>query len=444
MGKSIIALATPPLKGALSVIRATGDDIFAITDSLFTQKVSGIQKREIFVGYLKTPEGKKIDQVVILAYPAPKTMTGEDVIEIMPHGSMLIVNEIIASYQAKGAIYAARGEFTSRAFYNGKMDLIEAEAVNDLINATTQEAKDLALLSLKGEASQLIAPIKKAIADILSLIEVGIDFPEYEDIQAASEEKIVKACGEIIGQIQTLIDGAEEGKIIKEGINVALVGQPNVGKSSILNALLEQEKAIVSPIPGTTRDVVEGDISIHGVPLHLLDTAGIHQSGDAIENLGIKKSQESLESADLVIVILDSSKKALDEEDQKILAFAKNKKHILCYNKADLIQDKEDGKLYVSATKHDIKALKEAIFASLSLSENSFHKPSLSSAREIGLLKKIEADLSQASMDAKAGLGMDLISVNLQSAYREAQEILGEYSDGNLEDEIFSRFCVGK
>src|SRR5574344_939070 len=293
MGNSIIALATAPLKSALALIRVSGDDAFALTDQIFTKKISGITKREMFFGSIKD-DGKDIDLVVVLAYPGPHTMTGEDVVEISCHGSLLIVNEIIECYLKRGATYATRGEFSSRAFFNGKMDLVEAEAVNDLINATTKEAKNLSLLSLEGSTSKLVQPLKKAIADSLALIEVNIDYPEYTDLEEANESKIAASIKDIRYQVGDLIRGGEEGKIVKEGLKVAIVGEPNVGKSSLLNAMLNEDKAIVSDIPGTTRDVVEGEINLKGIALHLLDTAGIRENAEAIAEMGIALSKEDL------------------------------------------------------------------------------------------------------------------------------------------------------
>lgn len=444
MGKPIIALATPPLKGALSIIRLSGDGVFELTNRLFDKTITPEQGRKICLGNIKNEVGEPIDQVVVLAYPGPRSMTGEDVVELIPHGSMIIANQIIQAYLSLGVNYATRGEFSARAFYNGKMDLIEAEAVNEMINATTIEAKNLALRSLKGEASELMLPIKEAISSLLALVEVGIDYPEYEDIEEASEIKIAAESQQIRKAIAKLISQGFEGQIIREGIKLAIVGEPNVGKSSILNALLDEEKAIVSDIPGTTRDIVEGDISIKGVPIHLLDTAGIRESEDKIEKIGVELSQKSIENADVVVLVLDACKKQLSEQEKQIVEKAQNKKLILCYNKDDLLEDKEDGKIYVSALNHEIKALKEAIFDSLSLSEESFSRPSLSNARQLSLLRQIDEALRQAGEDAESGLGMDIISVSLQSAYNKARELLGEEATNDLSDEIFSRFCVGK
>jgi tRNA modification GTPase len=442
MGNSIIALATAPLKSALALIRVSGDDAFALTDQIFTKKISGITKREMFFGSIKD-DGKDIDLVVVLAYPGPHTMTGEDVVEISCHGSLLIANEIIECYLKRGATYATRGEFSSRAFYNGKMDLVEAEAVNDLINATTKEAKNLSLMSLEGKTSQLVAPLKKSLADLLSLIEVNIDFPEYTDIEQLNEEKISSSINKIREQLATLIKGGEEGKIVKEGVKVAIVGEPNVGKSSLLNALLNEEKAIVSDIPGTTRDVVEGDINLKGISLHLLDTAGIRENAEAIEELGIKRSEKTIKEADIVILVLDATKGPSDE-DKTIEKMADGKIFIPVYNKDDLVKAKEPGKLYISALKKDIQPLLDRIFEALGVEDSAFVSPSLNNARQLGILKRIDQALIEAKTDCDKQAPIDLVSVNLMEAYNLSRELLGEDATMDLTDEIFSRFCVGK
>ncbi|MCR5491325.1 MAG: tRNA uridine-5-carboxymethylaminomethyl(34) synthesis GTPase MnmE [Bacilli bacterium] len=441
MAKPIIALATPPMKGALALIRTSGDGVFDIIDSLMPKAEIGKRReRGIYYGALKD-DGKLIDLCVVFVYPAEVSPTGEDVVEISCHGSMLIVEEIVQAFLSRGAEYATRGEFSSRSFYNGKMDLVEAESVNDLINATTAEAKNLALLSLSGKTSKLVAPLKQEISEILALVEVNIDYPEYTDIEEATNDKIVDSCAKIRGSVAALIKEGREGQIIREGVKVALVGEPNVGKSSLLNALLSQDKAIVSDIPGTTRDVVEGDLAIRGIAIKLLDTAGVRDTEDVVEKLGVERSNKSIDEADLVIVILDASK---DETSNPLLDLTKNKKRIIVYNKADLVSSKDDGKLYVSALENDIEPLKEAIFNSLSVSDSAYVTPSFSNARELALLKDIEANLRQAEEDAKMDLGADLISVSLQTAYNDARKLIGEDPTQDLTDEIFSRFCVGK
>ncbi len=440
--KPIIALATPPLKGALALIRLSGDNVFEITSSMFSKSITGMNQRGLVFGTL-SDNGRMIDQVVLLVYPGPATMTGEDVVEISCHGSMVIVEEIIQAFLAKGVVYATRGEFSSRAFYNGKMDLIEAEAVNDLINATTLEAKNVALLSLSGETSKLVAPLKEQISSLLALLEVNIDYPEYTDIEEANGETIVAKCKEIRNNLSSLIKMGEDGKIIRNGIKVAIVGRPNVGKSSLLNALLNEEKAIVSDIPGTTRDIVEGEISVNGIALHLLDTAGIRESDDMIEQLGVQRSEKSIQDADLVILVADG-RTGLGEEEHALLKLAEGKKTLVVFNKADLVSEKKEKTIYVSALNKDISALKDAIFAALGLDEKAFVTPSFSNARELGLLRQIDGYLKQEQDDAEMGLTADLLSVNLQAAYNCCRELMGEEPTQDLTDEIFSRFCVGK
>jgi tRNA modification GTPase len=380
---------------------------------------------------------------VLLAYKGPQSFTGEDVVEIITHGSPLITNEIIEILLGLGARIALNGEFSARAYANNKIDLIQAEAINDMINATTKEAKNLALLSLSGEASAIIQPIKEKIADILSLIEVNIDYPEYEDIEQANKEMIISAIDKINLDIAKLINEGNQGKIIKEGINVAIVGKPNVGKSSLLNAFLQEEKAIVTDIAGTTRDIVEGSVNVKGITLHLFDTAGIRESQDRVEKIGIHKAKKTIEDADLVLLVLDASEK-LTKEDEDLLEMTKDKKRLIVHNKADLKLDDKKDAIYVSAIQKDVSVLEEKIISLFGIEEKSYFRPSLNNARQLGLLEKVREYLKLTKKDAEEDLPVDLISVNLHGAYNAILEILGEHNDNDLTDEIFSRFCVGK
>lgn len=442
MFETIVALATAPMKSALSIIRVSGDDSFDVVSKCFSKDIRSIDKRTALVGEIKD-ENKVIDEVVLIAYKGPKSFTGEDLVEIICHGSMLIVDEIIQLLLKNGARLAEHGEYSMRAFLHKRIDLVQAEAINDLINAKTKESKKLSLMSLKGQTSELIEPVKTRIADLISLIEVNIDYPEYEDIEVANKEKIVSTCDEIISKIDTLVEDGEKGKIVKDGVKVAIVGKPNVGKSSLLNSLLGEEKAIVTDIAGTTRDIVEGDVSIGGISLHLLDTAGIRDSSDKVEYIGISKAKKTIDEADLVIVVLDSSKE-LTKEDEEILEVSKDKNRIVIYNKADLVSKKDDSKLYISALNNDISALKDEIYKSLGLSDKAFNSPSLNNARQIGLLKQANESLKKAKEDALIDLSVDLVSISLMSAYSAILEILGEKSEMDISKEIFSRFCVGK
>ena len=442
MNKPIIALATPPLNSALALIRISGEGCFEMADDLFSRPVSGIQSRSMLVGYLKDGE-KTIDQVVLLVYPHPASVTGEDVLEICCHGSMLIVGEIVQAFLGKGCRYATRGEFTARAFYNGKMDLIEAEAVNDLINATTAEAKNAALLSLNGQVSPIVQTLKDDISALLALVEVGIDFPEYDEEEKIDGQKLMDGCLRIRALLRDLVQKGEQSRVYREGVNLALVGKPNVGKSSLLNALLEQNKAIVSDIPGTTRDVVEGSLSIQGIPVRLLDTAGIRESEDLIERLGVEKSKESIQEADLVLFVREAGKE-LDDEERSLQKLVEGKPLLTVFNKTDLHQQQEENGIYVSAISGDVQALKDAIVKALGVEENAYKVPSFGNARELGILKRIDAQIAEVIEGVENGVLLDLLSAILQNAYNDVRELLGEDATHDLTDEIFSRFCVGK
>lgn len=442
MSDTIVALATPLIKSALGIIRVSGDDAVRYTEILMNKSFKNVEKRSIEYGFI-TFNGEKIDEVIALIYKEPHSYTGENTAEIICHGSPLIINQIISAYLALGARLAERGEYTLRAYLNDKLDLVQAEAVNEVINARTKEGKNLALLSLQGNASKLILPLKTKIADLLSLIEVNIDYPEYVDIEQANKALIITKVNEMLELLNTLISEGEQGKIIKDGLKVAIVGKPNVGKSSLLNALINEDKAIVTSTAGTTRDVVEGEINLNGIPLTLLDTAGIRDASDQIEKIGIDKAKDTLEKADLVLLLLDASNK-LDENDEKLIKLTENKKRIILYNKADIAKEKVEGELYISALQKDIEPLKKRIIELFNIEDESFNRPSFASARQLGLLNKARIYLMDVKKDAENDMPVDLISTNLFSAYNAILEILGEQNTTDLTKEIFSRFCVGK
>ena len=441
MKETIIALATPPLKSALAIIRMSGDDSFAIASKIFSKKLDKIEKRDVFFGHISN-NNQRIDDVVLIAYKNPHSFTGEDSVEIICHGSMLIANQIIQALLANGARLATNGEFSQRAFLNGKIDLVQAEAINDVINAINDEAKNISLLSLKGDTSNIVLSIRNKIADILSLIEVNIDFPEYEDIEQANKDMIIHYVDEISSSVGNLLNEGEKAQIIRDGLKVAIVGKPNVGKSSLLNALLQEDKAIVTSIPGTTRDVVEGQVNLGGIPLILFDTAGIRETSDVIENIGINKSLKAIDEADLVLLLLDASGK-VDDEDQQLLEKVKGHKHLIVYNKADLA-NKEEGHIYISAVNNDLDDLKKAIYRLFDINEGTFKTPALNNSRQLGLLTRAINELKKAREDALNDLSVDLVAVSIREAYNCLSEILGEDSSKDFSQEIFSRFCVGK
>ncbi len=439
MHETIVALATPPLKSALALIRLSGDDCFEVVSKVFNHDLRNINKRNVYVGYILN-KNEIIDEVVLIAYLNPKSFTGENAVEIISHGSMLIADEIIELLISAGARLALNGEFSARAYLNGKIDLIQAEAIDDLINAKTHEAKNLSLHSLKGETSHLVTPIKKEIADLLSQIEVNIDFPEYEDIEEVSRSQVISVAKRIIADVTKLIHDGKQGQIIKEGIKVAIIGKPNVGKSSLLNAMIGQEKAIVTNIPGTTRDIVEGEINLKGITLHILDTAGIREGHNEIEAIGIQKAKEATKEADLVILVRDAN----EQDDNSFLTLVQNKKYIIVYNKSDIAKNKKHNSLYISALNKDIEPLLKEITQTLSISGEAYEQPSLNNARQLGLLGSIRESLQHAVEDAENNQPIDLVSVNLLSAYNATLEILGEGNKNDISEEIFSRFCVGK
>lgn len=437
MFETIVALASAPLKSALGIIRLSGNDCFDVVSKVFSKPLTNLKNKEVHFGYIV--DGKKqIDQVVLLSYVHPHSFTGEDSVEIICHGSVLIANQIIELLLKNGARMATNGEFSSRAYLNGKIDLVQAEAINDMINATTSEAKDLSMLSLKGETSKMFKPIKEKIGELLSQIEVNIDYPEYEDIEQITKEKIIEVCKEIVANIDVLIKEGERNRLYKDGLKIAIVGKPNVGKSSLLNALIKDDKAIVTNIAGTTRDVVEGDFNLSGVPCHLFDTAGLHESDDEIEKIGISKSLGAIKNADLVLFVVDET--GFDHDLYKLV---KDKKHIIVTNKADLLKNKSKDEVYVSAKNGEVEPLLKRIKEVMDIGELKV-KPSFNNLRQIGLLKNISNSLNIAIKDAKEDQPIDLVSTSIMIAYNSALDLTGENNKNDLTDEIFSRFCVGK
>ena len=442
LSDTIVALATPPTKSALAIVRLSGPQAFSMFSSIFSKDLTLEKERGVHLGTIRDGDDI-IDQAVVIQYLDPKSFTGEDLLEIMIHGSPLIAYQLIETLIAKGARNANPGEFSSRAFLHQKVDLIQAEAIHDVIQATTIEAKRLSLLSLTGQTSEKIAPIRQRLADILSLIEVNIDYPEYQDIEQATKEKVITDCGEIVGLINAFIGEGEKGRLIKEGIKVAIIGKPNVGKSSLLNALINEEKAIVTDIAGTTRDVVEAELNLRGVVLKILDTAGIRQTDNVIEAIGIRKAITTVEQADVVIYVQDATNPS-EFDDDALNALLKTKAVIHVYNKKDLLTKYDKQKLYISAKSKDILPLLDAMMQSLGIQEANYYTPSFNNSRQLGSLKQIREHLLKAIEDAKADLTTDLISSSLQLAYQEVIQLLGLEGKVDLGSEIFSRFCVGK
>ena len=440
MNDTIAAIATANATGAVSIIRISGEEAILIASELINKDLSKKEGYTITFGTVQEANDV-VDEVLVSIFRAPKSYTGEDVVEIGCHGGLFITRKILSLCLGKGARLARRGEFTERAFLNGKMDLSQAEGVNDLINATDEVNAKSAMHSLKGSVSKILKPLEEDLTQIISNIEVNIDYPEYDDVHQLTEDEILPKAKAWLKDIQKLIDEAKKAVNIREGIDTVILGRPNVGKSSLLNALLEEDKAIVTDIAGTTRDIVEGTVRLDGITLNLIDTAGIHESNDIVEKIGIDKSLQALEKAELVIVVLDGSE-ALTDEDHKLLEMTKNKNRIVVYNKNDkAIQ--HDG-ISISAINGDVEALTNAMKEKYEKELYLASSDTLNNERQIGLAIQAEQSMKNAIRTLEDGMELDLVTIDLENAWTSLKEITGKVGKEDLLDEIFSRFCLGK
>lgn len=440
MNDTIAAIATANATGAVSIIRISGEEAILIASELINKDLSKKEGYTITFGTVQE-DNEVVDEVLVSIFRAPKSYTGEDVVEIGCHGGLFITRKILSLCLGKGARLARRGEFTERAFLNGKMDLSQAEGVNDLINATDEVNAKSAMHSLKGSVSKILKPLEEDLTQIISNIEVNIDYPEYDDVHQLTEDEILPKAKTWLKDIQKLIDEAKKSVNIREGIDTVILGRPNVGKSSLLNALLEEDKAIVTDIAGTTRDIVEGTVRLDGITLNLIDTAGIHESNDIVEKIGIDKSLQALEKAELVIVVIDGSE-ALTDEDHKLLEMTKNKNRIVVYNKNDkAIQ--HDG-ISISAINGDVEALTNAIKEKYEKELYLASSDTLNNERQIGLAIQAERSMKNAIRTLEDGMELDLVTIDLENAWTSLKEITGKAGKEDLLDEIFSRFCLGK
>ena len=436
---TIVAIATST-PGAVSIIRISGNDTFDVLSKIFDKDLSLAKGYTIHYGTIFDEEGP-VDEVLVSVFRAPRSYTGEDVVEINCHGGTYVTRKILNLCLGNGARLARRGEFTERAFLNGKMDLSEAESVNDLINATDKINAHSAIHSLRGSVQKIIDPLVEDITQIISNIEVNIDYPEYDDVHVLTEEEILPKAKKWIKDIDVIIKKAEEATFIRSGIDTVIVGKPNVGKSSLLNALLEEDKAIVTNIAGTTRDLVEGSVKVENVTLNLIDTAGIHESEDTIEKIGIEKSREALEKAELVLLVLDSTQD-LSKEDKELLELTKDRDRIIIYNKND--EKQIDDVVSISAKNREIDALIQTIEKKYEKEIHSAESDTLNNERQIGLARSARRAMQHAIDALEMGAELDLVTIDLQEAYYALKEITGKTCREDLLDEIFSRFCLGK
>ena len=451
MNDTIAAISTALGVGAISIVRVSGDDALDIVSKIFRGKnLKEVESHTINYGYIYDNE-KLVDEVLVSVMRAPKTFTREDVIEINVHGGIATTNKVLELLLTNGCRLAEPGEFTKRAFMNGRIDLIEAEAVMDLINAKTEKAMSLAVNQVSGDVSSLISNLRKEISMTLANIEVNIDYPEYEDIEVMTVDMVKNNISNIREKINKILNESKNGQLIKDGIKTIIIGKPNVGKSSILNRLLNEEKAIVTDVAGTTRDIVEGNISIDGIMLNMIDTAGIRETDDIVESIGVKKSISLIDEADLILYVLNNNEE-LTNDEKEILDKIKDKKSIIIVNKIDLeekldISMLEEKRLVkISALNNEgINILKDEIKNMFNLEEiEKGDYTYLSSARSISLLRRALSSLNDVEKGIENNMPIDMIEIDLKEVWNLLGEITGENYSEELIDQLFSQFCLGK
>ena len=447
MEDTICAIATASGTGAISIIRVSGKETLDIVLKIFRGvDLKKVNSHTIHYGFIYD-NNEKIDEVLVTIMLAPKTYTKEDTIEINSHGGLNTTNRILELLLEKGCRLAEPGEFTKRAFLNGRIDLTQAESVNDLINAKTDNARVLALNNLGGSLLKKIKDMRKNIVDVMANIEVNIDYPEYEDIEVVTKDTLMPKLLSIKEELAEMLKDSKNGKLIKEGINIAIVGKPNVGKSSILNSLLEEEKAIVTNIAGTTRDIVEGSMTLNGFLINFIDTAGIRETDDVVEKIGVEKSKNAINKADVVIIVLNNNEE-LSNYEKDLIKNVPKEKRIIFVNKSDLNNKLTIEKDYVVGNTKDINgldSLKNAISKLLELDKiNSKDLTYMSNVRQIDLLKKALESINNAINNLGSDIPVDMIEIDITNAWNYLGEITGEVYRDELIDTLFSNFCLGK
>lgn len=439
----IVAIATSRLEAAISMIRVSGPDCIAFVQKFFTGKIIEKPSHTINYGYI-IDDGKRIDEVLVNIYRGTRTFTGEEMVEINCHGGVYITSRVLEVCIKNGARMAECGEFSKRAFLNGRIDLSQAEAISDIITAKNSYATDLALKGISGSISGFIEDLKEDLIQIITQIEVNIDYPEYDDVEELTASSLLPRSANLLTKMNKILDDSKNIKLVKEGIKTVIIGRPNVGKSSLLNALLREDKAIVTNIAGTTRDIVEGSISIDGVVLNMIDTAGIRETDDIIESMGVEKSKELIHQADLVLLVIDGSQ-SLSSEDMQLLELTEDATRIIVLNKADQGTKVDLDGIVISAKDNQISTLTEEIKKMFELGkiiDNNDHI--LTNARQTMLLQRASQALKQAVEAMEMMVPTDLIVTDLYECWNNLKEILGEKAKEDLLDELFKRFCIGK
>ncbi len=450
---TIAAISTPPGEGAISIVRLSGENAIATAQRLFKGKdLTQVPTHTINYGHILEPDnGTVVDEVMVSVLRAPKTYTREDMVEINCHGGIVPTNRILQLLLGLGARLAEPGEFTKRAFLNGRVDLTQAESVMDLIRAKTDRAMQVAVDQLDGDLRRLITNLRQEILDVLAQVEVNIDYPEYDTDQMTTQMLQEKA-QLVLARVDELLVTAGQGKVLREGLATAIVGRPNVGKSSLLNHMLHEDKAIVTDVAGTTRDVLEEYVNVRGVPLKLVDTAGIRDTEDKVEKIGVERSRRAITQADLILLVLDASQ-PLTPEDRQLLEATANKQRIVVLNKQDLPTKLELGELVATTqlvrtsitTGAGVDALDTKIADLFNGGiENSQATLMVTNARQIGLLRQAKASLQSVLAGIAAGMPIDLVQIDMTAAWDKLGEITGDAAPDELITQLFSQFCLGK
>ncbi|MDR0199192.1 MAG: tRNA uridine-5-carboxymethylaminomethyl(34) synthesis GTPase MnmE [Streptococcaceae bacterium] len=444
---TIAAISTPIGEGAISIVRLSGTDAIDVAAKVFKGRdLREVRSHTITYGHIVAHE-ELLDEVMVSVFRAPKTFTRENMVEINTHGGIAVTQEVLQLFLRCGARLAEPGEFTKRAFLNGRIDLTQAESVMDVIRAKTDAAANVAVKQLDGSLSRFIGKIRQEILETLAEVEVNIDYPEYDDVEIVTSQLLREKTAQFQALLENLLATAKRGKILREGLKTAIIGRPNVGKSSLLNALLHEEKAIVTDVAGTTRDTISEFVNLGGVPLELMDTAGIRETDDVVEAIGVARSKKVIDEADLVLLVLDASSN-LTDEDKALLELSSNLTRIILLNKTDLAQQvKLDGALEISALQSlGLEALSDKI-SELFFDEKLAVKSDsaiLSNARQIALVEEALSNLTAVNAGLEAGLPVDLVQVDLTACWRALGEIVGDNAPDALITQLFSQFCLGK
>ena len=455
---TIAAISTPVGEGGISIIRVSGDQALDVVSRIFKGKdLHQVKSHTINYGHIIDPaSGETVDEVMVSVMLAPKTYTKEDVVEINCHGGLLATNRALQLTLTNGARLAEPGEYTKRAFLNGRLDLSQAEAVMDLIRAKTDKSMKVALNQLDGDLSRLIKALRQDILDVLAQVEVNIDYPEYDAVEEMTTKMLKEKASEVRQRLETLLQTAKEGKVLRDGLATAIIGRPNVGKSSLLNALLHEDKAIVTEVAGTTRDVIEEYVNVAGVPLKLIDTAGIRHTDDTVEKIGVERSKQAIETADLILLLIDSSR-LLTEEDRALIEATAQKPRMVIFNKTDLPAQVDlaeltelvngDPVIQTSILEHaGMQELGQAIahrFFNEGIESNR-GAVRVTNARHIGLLHQAVDSLNAVLEGIEAGMPVDLVQIDMTDAWNTLGEITGQTYQDELLDQLFSQFCLGK